>query len=255
LSEQFDVVERANRSSYLRGSGRPGYESYHFLVELKKTRLVLPEYSRFRGMRAEVQLRTILQHAWAEIEHDIQYKSVEVLPESIGRRFMALAGMIEIGDREFQAIADAHEEVRQQDATSIEEGNLSQVELTADALKNYLDKKYGSDGRMRDWSYEWTTKLLKGLGFQSLDQLDQCISPYDDDAVSRAVWGSRQGQLTRLELVLLAAMGEERFKAHHPFNSSSDETTSQWFPQSIARQFNKIKAAGIETGTYVPVRN
>jgi hypothetical protein len=41
---------------------------------------------------AEIQVRTLLQHAWAEIEHDIQYKSPTAIPKEIRRRFMALAG-------------------------------------------------------------------------------------------------------------------------------------------------------------------
>src|SRR5690606_16052253 len=89
ITDEFEVVEMANRSSHLRGGGRPGYESYHFIVRLTEARLTFAEYSRFRGMVAEIQVRTILQHAWAEIEHDIQYKSVDALPAEIGQRFQA----------------------------------------------------------------------------------------------------------------------------------------------------------------------
>jgi ppGpp synthetase/RelA/SpoT-type nucleotidyltranferase len=248
IDREFNVIETANRSSYLRASSRPGYESYHFVAELSEARLALPEYSRFRGLRVEIQVRTILQHAWAEIEHDIQYKSVEALPVDIGQRFMALAGMIEIGDREFQAIADAHEQVRNDAAISFAQGRLDEVELTPDTLKAYLDKDYGPDGRMRDWSYEWTTRLLKRFGFVNLQQLDECVGAYDDDAVSRAVWGARQGQLTRLELVVLAAIGPERFKTLHPW-AGSDIT---WFEPGVDKDIDRLRAAGITIGNYVP---
>jgi putative GTP pyrophosphokinase len=40
------------------------------------------------------------------MEHDIQYKSVAPIPASIRRRFMSLAGMLEIADREFEAIQE-----------------------------------------------------------------------------------------------------------------------------------------------------
>lgn len=47
---------------------------------------------------------------------------------------------------------------------------------------------------MRDWSYDWFTRLLKRFGFVNLRQLDGAISRYDDaDALSRAVHGSRMG--------------------------------------------------------------
>lgn len=50
-----------------------GYESVHFLLDIPeefKVGLVLPKNLIF-----EIQLRTILQDAWAEVEHELVYKS------------------------------------------------------------------------------------------------------------------------------------------------------------------------------------
>src|SRR5216683_3162552 len=49
------------------------YFAIHYLVSLKPERLALPEYSRYRGLHCEVQIQTILDHAWAETTHDIVY--------------------------------------------------------------------------------------------------------------------------------------------------------------------------------------
>ena len=46
---------------------RFGYQSVHYLVSLNKVRTSLPEYQRFTDAIVEVQVKTILQHAWAEI--------------------------------------------------------------------------------------------------------------------------------------------------------------------------------------------
>jgi ppGpp synthetase/RelA/SpoT-type nucleotidyltranferase len=250
IDREFVVHEMKNRSSRLRGVGKPGYESYHFIVGMNQSRLALPEYARYKAMIAEIQVRTILQHAWAEIEHDVQYKSVDALPSEIGQRFMSLAGLIEIGDREFQAIADAHEEVRKATTVSLEAGRPEEVELTAESLKSYLDRKMGPDGRMASWSYDWSTRMLRRLGFRNLGQLDECIKGYDDDQVSRVLWGSRQGQLTRLEGVLLAGMGAEQYLSRHPFTSSTG--TESWFPAKVTREATRLASAGITIGHYVP---
>ena len=162
----------------------------------------------------ELQVRTILQHAWAEIEHDIQYKAVSVLPVQIRRRFATLAGLIEIADREFQAIQDDNRIIRDLARRNVDLGKLDQVEITPDSLRAYLDKRYGSDGRMSDFTYQYTASSLLDLGFTNLAEVDECISNFDADALSRAIHGSRQGQVTRFEDVLLASMGENYVRAH-----------------------------------------
>lgn len=251
IHEQFEVLERANRSAFLRGGERLGYESVHFVVRLHPDRLKWPEYSKYRGLRAEIQVRTILQHAWAEIEHDMQYKSVEALPVEIRRRFLALAGMIEIGDREFQAIADAHNVLRVEAQRLIAEGRLDEVELTPESLKDFLDRKFGPDGRMSDFSYSYTARNLKRMGFKNLAQLNECIKPYDVDTVSRVLHGTRQGQLTRLEDAMLASMGEH-YARRHPWAADSDENPDHWFARYTQRRQELLRNAGIEVGSFVP---
>jgi len=242
IREQFEVIERINKTDILIKNEKLGYQSVHFLVQLKHNRGILPEYSRFSYLKTEIQVRTILQHAWAEIEHDIQYKSEETIPAQIKRRFIALAGLIEIADREFQAIQNEDDRIRIEARQSVSEGKLGQVEITGDALKAYLDRKLGSDGRMTDTSYDWEAKRLIKYGFRNFQELEECLSPYDDNEVSRKVSGGRQGQLTRFEYMLLAALGE-KFITNHEWKSA------EWWSKWKYELLGKIKAAGIPTGT------
>jgi ppGpp synthetase/RelA/SpoT-type nucleotidyltranferase len=110
--------------------GRIGYKSIHSLVRLSETRRGLKEFSQYKDFAVEIQIRTILQHAWAEMEHDIRYKSVEDVPRIVSARFTALAGLIEIADREFQAIQDYDRQLKEQVAQTSqlrEEGTLIKV--------------------------------------------------------------------------------------------------------------------------------
>ena len=90
-----------------------GYASVHFVVEFRLEMLKLPEYALFDKMKCEIQVRTILQHAWAEIEHDIVYKSPVEIPFRVRRRFACLAGLLEIADREFESLRHDEMAVRQ----------------------------------------------------------------------------------------------------------------------------------------------
>jgi len=86
---------------------RFGYLSLHYVLSLKPDRASLREYSNFSKMKAEIQVRSILQHTWAEIEHDTGYKSDVEVPKHIRRRFSRLAGLLELADQEFIGIRDA----------------------------------------------------------------------------------------------------------------------------------------------------
>ena len=87
LSEEFEVAERFDKGQELMEEERFGYQSIHYLVRVKAERAHLTEYDRFAKTVTEEQVRTILQDAWAEIEHDIQYKSSIAIPLEIRRRF------------------------------------------------------------------------------------------------------------------------------------------------------------------------
>jgi putative GTP pyrophosphokinase len=245
LSEEFEVIERSDKSEVLLEEDRFGYQSVHYLVRISERRCSFAEYERFRGAIAEVQVRTILQHAWAEIEHDIQYKSAAAIPVEIHRRFTALAGLLEIADREFQAIQDDDKSLRTSARSRVDVGQLEDVEVTPDALKAYLDKTIGPDGRISDWQYDWTAKLLKRLGFRNLKQIDECIAGKDDDRLSRLAWGSRQGQVARFELLLLAGMGQPFVRRH--FYSGND-----WFEKRQLEFLEKFSQSGVPLGTYDP---
>jgi putative GTP pyrophosphokinase len=72
---------------------RFGYRSLHYVCALPEG----PDpYFRF-----EIQLRTVLQHAWAEVEHDLGYQAANAVPERIKRRFSRIASLLEIADQEF----------------------------------------------------------------------------------------------------------------------------------------------------------
>jgi ppGpp synthetase/RelA/SpoT-type nucleotidyltranferase len=246
IDDEFTVVERSDKGAELLEDDRFGYQSIHYLVKLSPERVALPEYAPFADSLLEVQVRTILQHAWAEIEHDIQYKTASVIPLGIRRRFMALAGMLEIADREFQAIQDADQKLMEDARERVKVGQLEDVEITPDALKTFLDEWLGPDGRITGFSYEWNARLLKRLGFRTLGQVAECIRGYDDAMLSRVVTGGRQGQTTRFEYMLLAGMGK-RFMERHIWAREG------WYRDACVRKLNRMAAANVDTKGYNPL--
>ncbi|EGW37927.1 RelA/SpoT domain-containing protein [Desulfosporosinus sp. OT] len=75
VEEEFEV-DRSNSvdKRELIDPEKFGYLSLHYVVKLPPFRLQLIEYQRFKDCKLEIQIRSILQHTWAEIEHDLGYK-------------------------------------------------------------------------------------------------------------------------------------------------------------------------------------
>lgn len=86
---------------------RFGYRSLHYVISLGPNRAALAEYAKFAGLKCEIQLRSILQHAWAEIEHDLGYKSAAGVPAELRRKFARIASLLELADDEFSSIRTA----------------------------------------------------------------------------------------------------------------------------------------------------
>lgn len=107
LEQEFDIdlINSIDKKALL-DPDRFGYLSMHHVISFDDGRCKYPEYQRYKGLKAEVQTRSILQHAWAEIEHDLGYKTEQGVPTNIRRRFSRLAGLLELADQEFITIRD-----------------------------------------------------------------------------------------------------------------------------------------------------
>jgi ppGpp synthetase/RelA/SpoT-type nucleotidyltranferase len=62
------------------------YRAVHFTALLRSERTSLPEYANFTGLRCEIQIQTILNHAWSETSHDVLYK--HLLADGYGGKAM-----------------------------------------------------------------------------------------------------------------------------------------------------------------------
>ena len=91
LIEEKDYIEHPKES---------GYRSLHIIIEIP---VYLSDSTHF--VRVEIQLRTIAMDFWASLEHEIHYKTVENVPESVRRELHRVAETIAVTDREMEEIA------------------------------------------------------------------------------------------------------------------------------------------------------
>ncbi len=111
IADNFEVLELEHKAE--QHSFREfGYDSLHMLIRTEP----LPRATRLPHSCdvCEIQLRTILQDAWAEVEHELVYKSDIPLPnDSIRRKLASLNASLTLSDLIFQEIRDYQKDVRQ----------------------------------------------------------------------------------------------------------------------------------------------
>jgi putative GTP pyrophosphokinase len=100
IKREFSIDESNSIDKRLLKVDQFGYRSLHIVANLNQQRCDLPEYKEYSTIKCEIQIRSVLQHAWAEIEHDLGYKGNNV-PDEFKRTFNRLAALLETADIEF----------------------------------------------------------------------------------------------------------------------------------------------------------
>ncbi|MCZ6702562.1 MAG: hypothetical protein O6940_05920 [Ignavibacteria bacterium] len=131
-----DAAASADKATLLQPS-EFGYRSVHYVVSLTASRSNLEEWAAYRELRVEIQVRTILQHAWASLSHALQYKSPDVVPHSLQRDLFRMAALLEIADAKFRDLRREYAQVREK-ASIVHALADSDVPLDAFSLSQYL---------------------------------------------------------------------------------------------------------------------
>jgi putative GTP pyrophosphokinase len=183
---------------------RFGYRSVHFVCDLGKDRVRLPEFAVYKSLFFEIQVRTVLQHAWAEIEHDRNYKFAGVLPSTLRRRMYSIAGVLEIADREFNNIASELDIYVSEVAATTKKGELDlEVDSTTvrEFLKNKL-KNHKIDAPVRSDSIKNVIQELRDFGIDSIAQLDKILNKPLFDNVEKFLTKTTEVGVLRAAMML-----------------------------------------------------
>lgn len=136
-----------------------GYLSLHYVVRLNEQRQSLTEYSNVKDIRFEIQIRSILQHTWAEIEHDLGYKSNIGIPEEIRRDFSRLAGLLELADKEFLGIRKNLKAYKDDISKDVAEQKTEKMLIDYISLQSYVQNNVILKSMNNEIALEKKTKI------------------------------------------------------------------------------------------------
>lgn len=177
-----------------------GYNSLHYICNLHEG-----------SFPFEIQIRTALQHTWSAIEHDIGYKGAVKLPPQYRRQFSRLAGMLELADDEFSRLRTTMTEYRRQIQALVKSGNLSEVALSTDSFRSYLELRpfdrlnqriaAVNQAELFPASLMPFLPILESFGMESLGQVQAMVDELSDAAYQLAL-----SQLAITDLDILSEM-------------------------------------------------
>ncbi len=122
VESEFDV-DKENSTGKESEPSSFGYKSSHYIVKLPSMRAKLREWAQFSDLQVEIQVRTVLQHAWAAISHKLQYKREDDVPVVLRRKLFRLSALFELADDEFVSIRNETDALARTIGLGFSEGN------------------------------------------------------------------------------------------------------------------------------------
>lgn len=169
-----------------------GYLSLHYICRIPEAAYADAAHPELNKIPFEVQMRTVLQHAWANMSHDTGYKSGVEIPRVYMRNMSRLAGMLELVDDEFSRIRREISDYRRQVQALVASGNLDDVLLDGDSFKSYLQigpfdaltRRIASinQAEIQPADLSAFLPLFKAMGFKTLGDIAALLRDYSDAA-------------------------------------------------------------------------
>ncbi len=176
------------------GIDRFGYRALHYVCDLGE-RCKLTELREYADLVCEIQVTTILCHAWSEVEHDPNYRLGGELPDELQRRFALLAAVLELADRELNAVAEEAGEYSAGVASEMRQGELG-IPITTPALeeygKQYFPRRVEAGLQPRFWSRQrekWAFEFLRHFGITHLVDLHAAFPSAIDGDMAAVIPG------------------------------------------------------------------
>lgn len=192
MKDNIDKENSVDKTEDIKKERKFGYLGRHLVVFYDENMFELGKHlinkeihpSHFKGLRAEIQVKTLLQHVWAEVEHKARYKAGEELSNDKKRYFDRLAALIEVADDLFKDLVEESEKINQISKQKIQkeqEALESQSEQTQqESKKDSKDKKQSPAVSSETIALYLANEIIKNK-FKDIEQKDTFYILVDEE--------------------------------------------------------------------------
>lgn len=228
ISKEFKVDEENSIDKRkITEEDRFGYQSSHLVVNLNEDRAKLSEWSAYSAFRSEIQVRSVLQHSWAAIDHKLRYKTKESIPVYLKRKLYRLSALLELADEEFEAIRDISGKKVAKIKSDLQLSKLD-IPIDRDSFQSYIDNsstfhKFNSlidsmgfsiKELYTDSDLAISIRILKLAKLETLEDIEKVINQESSNlefyqSLAKELGGSsvKQRSMSRPALIRLAVIG------------------------------------------------
>jgi len=208
INNEFSVIAEEDKSELL-GLREFAYRSRHYVVKINNSWLASPNYRRLDNLKCEIQVRTILMHAWAEIEHKLNYKSTAQVPNKFQRKLFRLSAKFEEADEQFEELRDGIEDYISLLSSKIESSkkfNLSQ-DFNIESFRLFIKYHFPNKPFDEDQVEMLFNNLSKAnLGFKTIDNVVQKMKPYYKEILEDIGKSGYERRSTECDIFLWVSM-------------------------------------------------
>ena len=169
LSFYIDHENSVNKIKELYEQRKFGYLGRHIIVwyndqMLKYANVDLKKEAKkynLQNFRAEIQVKTLLQHVWSEIEHKVRYKAKEYVSTERKRAFDRLAALTELTDSLFKDMLKREEQLADQIINAIVNEISIDIKNKTDIIKNNVKTSDASNCDIKLKNIEISSEAIK----------------------------------------------------------------------------------------------
>jgi ppGpp synthetase/RelA/SpoT-type nucleotidyltranferase len=152
-----------------------GYMSTHYCCELGSG-FTGPRYDDIRHIKFEVQSRTIVMDAWANISHQLAYKGEASVPEELRRDFHALSGLFYVADQHFELFFREATKTEAHAENLVRERRFVGLDLNLETLIAYLHQRLPERSHAGRATVSELVEELVAAGYGAIEEVDRQVT-------------------------------------------------------------------------------
>lgn len=234
ITDEFKILQEEDKADLL-GLKEFAYRSRHFILRINKKWTSAPNYRNLEKLKAEVQVRTILMHAWAEIEHKLNYKSDSQVPDKFQRKLFRLSAKFEEADEQFEELKSGIESYKSKLQAKIESTNSfnTKQDFNIDTYRAFINFHF-PDYKIEMFRLNHTFELYTeaNYDFDFLQNSLEKVKPYKEEILKDLLengYCNEDKEISETEVlgIALDIFDQKRFKRSKKMKSWS-EIVEKW---------------------------